>query len=362
VYHCLYYGVRSPTEYDVVVVDEVQDLNDANHAFLRRCVAPESRHTVVCAVGDPAQAIYQFRGANPRSLCKFRDVFAAESLSLTCCFRCPRRVVAVAAYLNRDISAAPGAELGTVRVHTAARHWVADLLRLAECAPPGEVTLFTTRCNATVIDILLYLHTLSPGCGLSIRWAAPTVASQLREVLEWPGHFTLQSLHDTAADPTTGDHAPVDRAVLRLLATAIQTEGPDSDAATSPFLAHALRALCPAPGTTAHLVLATIHSAKGAEYDHVVVHRSSVAHYTGWVCLRAPNTICSGPTTRTGIRNATCCTLPLHVLCAVTPGVRRVPPYKVRAIRSLTFLLTEHTRHVPSTLLPLELIRHVGEL
>ena len=246
-YHCLYYGVRSPTEYDVVVVDEVQDLNDANHAFLRRCVAPESRHTVVCAVGDPAQAIYQFRGANPRSLCKFRDVFAAESLSLTCCFRCPRRVVAVAAYLNRDISAAPGAELGTVRVHTAARHWVADLLRLAECAPPGEVTLFTTRCNATVIDILLYLHTLSPGCGLSIRWAAPTVASQLREVLEWPGHFTLQSLHDTAADPTTGDHAPVDRAVLRLLATAIQTEGPDSDAATSPFLAHALRALAPLP-------------------------------------------------------------------------------------------------------------------
>ena len=130
IYHCLYYGVRSQTEYDVVVVDEVQDLNDANHAFLRRCVAPEAHRTVVCAVGDPAQAIYQFRGANPRSLSKFRDVFAAESLSLTCCFRCPRRVVAVAAHLNRQISAAPGAEAGTVRVRTA-RYWAAELLRLA---------------------------------------------------------------------------------------------------------------------------------------------------------------------------------------------------------------------------------------
>lgn len=141
--------VSRGASYDLVLVDEAQDLNPANHAFLHRCVLAEAHHTVLCAVGDPAQAIYSpaaiqsnpngsagcawidtirpvgsqpvpgFRGADPASMDTLRALFRPVELCLTCCFRCPRRVVAVATRLQPAIRAAPGAVHGGVRVRYA---------------------------------------------------------------------------------------------------------------------------------------------------------------------------------------------------------------------------------------------------
>ena len=61
IYHTLFYNVTIRTAYDLVLVDEAQDLNNGNHQFLRHCVVPMGSRSVLCAVGDPAQAIYQFR-------------------------------------------------------------------------------------------------------------------------------------------------------------------------------------------------------------------------------------------------------------------------------------------------------------
>lgn len=367
IYHCLYYNVRSTTEYDVVVLDEAQpdrhprvrgvavgpqDMNDANHAFLRHCVVPPAHRTVVCAVGDPAQAIYQFRGANPRSLSKFRDTFRATSLALTCCFRCPRRVVAVASHLNSQICAAPGAPCGTVRIRTCRSPWVTTLLTLVDESTGGS-TLFTTRCNASLIDILVHLHTRAadhPVPRDTVRWAAPAVAAQLREVLQrcagmtlgpgipcrwflFPGPPHGRHRHNQHRTRSVGSRCPsvdTDSHSTRngggVVTTGVAVHQPRYQ--ESPFLQMALRTLN-SSSEAAQLVLATIHGAKGSEYDHVVVHQY--------------NLLGSDQRPDEQDRNM------LYI--AVT-----------RALRSLTFLLTESTQHIPSPLLPLDLIHYAGEM
>ena len=324
IYHCLYYNAVPARQYDLVLVDEVQDLNDANHAFLRRCVASQHARSVVCAVGDRAQAIYHFRGANPQAMDRFQVAFAARPLALTCCFRCPRRVIAVAQHLNGKIAAAPEAALGIVRIRVMRTGaWPAELVRCAEAA--DDATMFITRCNATLLEFVRYAYAVGVPRDLAVRWAAPSVAAQLREVLTWPFE-TLDALRD-AASAADVEHAPMDRTLVRLLQTAIALEGGCADVATSPFLRF-VQSVLEQPVGPGQLVLATIHGAKGAECEHIVLHQYNL------LGNRAPSD---------QDRNL------LYI--AVT-----------RALRSLTFILTDSMREVPSPFLPLDLIHCAGSL
>ena len=203
VYHAIYFGARSPVQYDLVLVDEAQDLNDANHTFLRHCVAPVESPTIVCAVGDPAQAIYQFRGAHPQSLDKLRVLFQATQLNLSCCFRCPRRVVSVASHLYPSIQADPSAPLGSVdicRLDDRLDTWDV-LLNLLNRIPPTESSLFVShpghsKCscvaccctNQCLLDVVIYLYHhperyQGQVCKGGIRWAAPFILMQLQTAL-----------------------------------------------------------------------------------------------------------------------------------------------------------------------------------
>lgn len=53
-----------------IVVDEFQDLNAAQIAFIR-ALAPPERDTDICVVGDDDQSIYAFRGADPQAFERF---------------------------------------------------------------------------------------------------------------------------------------------------------------------------------------------------------------------------------------------------------------------------------------------------
>jgi len=95
-------------KYDRVFVDETQDLNAAQIALVLDSVAPGGR---VCAVGDPRQAIYGFRGAASGAFERVRDALAAKVLPLSVTYRCARAVVAEAAKLVPHLEAAAGAAL-----------------------------------------------------------------------------------------------------------------------------------------------------------------------------------------------------------------------------------------------------------
>ena len=69
------------------------------------------------AVGDDAQAIYGFRGADSTSLDTIIDTFNAEQLPLDTTYRCPKSIVEIAQQYVPEINCPPTAPEGTVTVH-----------------------------------------------------------------------------------------------------------------------------------------------------------------------------------------------------------------------------------------------------
>jgi superfamily I DNA/RNA helicase len=92
-------------------VDEAQDTNAIQRAILRKIMKPTSR---IVAVGDPAQAIYGFRGADSASMSVMAEEFGMVRLPLTISYRCPVNVVNYAQQWVSHIEAAPGASDGVV--------------------------------------------------------------------------------------------------------------------------------------------------------------------------------------------------------------------------------------------------------
>ncbi len=110
----LYMAVRenmSLQKFDYIFLDEAQDTNAIQRVLLRKMMHKDTR---LIAVGDPAQSIYGFRGADSNSMELLRTEFACTDLPLTVSYRCPASVVKYAQQWVPEIEAAPGAKDGTV--------------------------------------------------------------------------------------------------------------------------------------------------------------------------------------------------------------------------------------------------------
>lgn len=129
-------------KFDVVFVDEAQDLNMAQIAMVLSAVKPDGR---IIAVGDPAQSIYQFRGADSRAIPRFVDRLKAKTLPLSVTYRCPKKVVILAQEIVKDIEAHHSSPEGIVEEVLAG-----DLLKLVK---PGDFVL--SRTNAPLIRYCL---------------------------------------------------------------------------------------------------------------------------------------------------------------------------------------------------------------
>lgn len=112
IYMSVLYDAPFP-KYRCVAADEAQDLSALQHTMVRRLSAPSAQHLIV---GDPAQAIYGFRGASGNSFDELCQAFGLEVLPLTVSFRCPRAVITEAQNFVPDIEAAPSASAGSVVV------------------------------------------------------------------------------------------------------------------------------------------------------------------------------------------------------------------------------------------------------
>jgi len=125
-------------KFDVVFVDEAQDLNAAQIAMVLSANKIGGR---IIAVGDPAQSIYQFRGADSRAIPNFVKKLNAKTLPLSVSYRCPQKVVRLAQELVPDIEAAADALEGTID----------DLLveQLLKTIKPGDFVL--SRTNAPLV-------------------------------------------------------------------------------------------------------------------------------------------------------------------------------------------------------------------
>lgn len=76
--------------FSYVMVDEYQDVNPLQIEMVRQIAQP---HQNVCVVGDPDQTIYSWRGSDPRSLIKFKNIYAeAKTLFLSANYRNPSSI------------------------------------------------------------------------------------------------------------------------------------------------------------------------------------------------------------------------------------------------------------------------------
>lgn len=130
--------------YDIVLVDEAQDLSPVRRELIRKAMKPKGRLFVV---GDRYQAIYSFAGADIDSLPMLIEEFDCKVLPLSCSFRCDEAIIAEAQQFNPNIVARKNASEGTVD-----RIEAKDLLASLK---PGVVLL--SRTNAPLIRCFFQL-------------------------------------------------------------------------------------------------------------------------------------------------------------------------------------------------------------
>jgi uncharacterized protein (TIGR00375 family) len=97
-----------------IFVDEYQDVDPTQYALLRLLCPPDGN---LCAIGDPDQAIYSFRGADVTFFLRFAaDFTEARMVRLTRNYRSSAPILAAAAQAIAPTSLVPGRRLDPARV------------------------------------------------------------------------------------------------------------------------------------------------------------------------------------------------------------------------------------------------------
>ena len=133
-------GLDPESQYDLLYVDEAQDLNEVQKAMAYRI----GKRLVI--VGDRYQSIYGFRGADCNAIPNMekdlsQTVRGLVTLPLTKSFRCPQKGIELANFIVPDIQAADWAEEGDV--------WLTDSESAHDEMKEGDMVL--CRTNAPLI-------------------------------------------------------------------------------------------------------------------------------------------------------------------------------------------------------------------
>lgn len=256
-----------------VFVDEAQDLNPLNHLMVERSLRPGGRLTVV---GDPKQAIYGFRGADPRSMGnmkRLRPAWDDHMLSLT--FRCPHVVVERQWGHFPEFRAASSNIRGTFALldpwqEDGAQRWtIGDLIEHAA----GSVPAILCKNNAPLFSLAFKL--LRQGIGVTML--GRDIGKGLQDLagkLFPPELGATQCVlklaawreHEVAIALANEDDKKVDSLHDRAECLLAVFEGGARDGADAVKAIEKLFSQ-----DNGRVVLSTIHKAKGLEWDTVLV-------------------------------------------------------------------------------------------
>lgn len=181
----LYWAVKDNInlpKFDFVFVDEAQDTNMIQREILRKIMHSGSR---IIAVGDPAQAIYGFRGADAESLQSIATEFNAVTLPLSISYRCPQAVVKYAQQWVSHIQAAPNAPEGLVQHH--GDDWDPSMFLpddLVICRKSAPLLTLAFRCIRQNIPVQILGKEIGEGLKTLIRKMNAKGLDQLTEKLQ----------------------------------------------------------------------------------------------------------------------------------------------------------------------------------
>lgn len=251
-----------PSRYDVLFVDEAQDLNPCQRWMVEQLVRDGGR---IIAVGDDRQAIYSFRGAGKDVLTSLQRQFAAKVLPLSITYRCAKKIVAIAQRTVPDYQAAPDAPEGEV-LNRPIDHLVRE-------ARPGDFVL--SRSNAPLMKTALSLlkaNIPAVVTGRDIGASLATLArkSKAKDVVtltEWLKHYVAREQARLLPDHEAQFEQISDR-VDCLLSLC---EGED----TVEQLCLKIEGLFTDSDDSKVVTCSTVHKAKGLERDRVFLLAST---------------------------------------------------------------------------------------
>lgn len=246
-------------KFDFVFVDEAQDTNAIQRAILRKIMKPTSR---LIAVGDPAQAIYGFRGADSNSMQLIADEFNCTELPLTVSYRCPTSVVAYAHKWVRHIEAAPNAPAGTVtNIGTSwnAKTFVSGDLVLCRTTKP-LVSLIYQLIKLRVPAVIMGREVGAGLVSLIKRLNGQGIDGLTSKLFNWSAREHEKAV---AKKQDAKAEAIIDKrdCILTLI------DALEENDRTVPALCRLIESLF--SDTKAAVTLATIHKSKGLEADRV---------------------------------------------------------------------------------------------
>jgi DNA helicase-2/ATP-dependent DNA helicase PcrA len=242
-------------KFDVVFVDEAQDLNAAQIAMVMSACKPGGR---IIAVGDPAQSIYQFRGADSEAIPNFINKLKAKTLPLSVTYRCPKKVVKLAQEVVPDIEAAESAIDGKIEDIL-----TTDMMKMVKA---GDFIL--SRTNAPLVKYCMAL--LKAGVPANIQGRdiganlqyfikkskAKTINSFIEYVNSWRDQEVQRLLSEKKDTGTTLDKAET---LLNLCEGVL----------TIKDLKETIEKLFDDTNDNQKIILSTTHKAKGLERDRV---------------------------------------------------------------------------------------------
>lgn len=253
----------SVQQFDRVFVDETQDLNACQLELVQRALLPGGR---ICAVGDDRQAIYNFRGADPKAVQRIIEGLGAKVLPLSTTYRCDRAIVREAQAIVADIEAAEGAAEGIVRKASEA-----DML---DQVGPGDFIL--SRTNAPLVKHCLALIAQNRraniagrdiGTGLA-KLVKKSKADDLESLRVWlNGWVSRECARKRGRDP----EAPVQDIEDQAECLHVIADGTRS----VPELLAKIEALFSDADNQALVLLSSTHKAKGLERKRVFLLRDT---------------------------------------------------------------------------------------
>lgn len=149
-------------KFDLVLVDEAQDLSPLNHRQVQKVAGHAGRLIVV---GDPKQAIYAFRGADSKSMDRL-EALRPEwiTLPLATTFRCPKAIVSRQTRHAEGFKAFSSAPEGQILQLPAPDQtgWTWDEIKALR--EPGEEIAILCRNNAPIVKLAFRLIRSGTGC------------------------------------------------------------------------------------------------------------------------------------------------------------------------------------------------------
>jgi DNA helicase-2/ATP-dependent DNA helicase PcrA len=262
-------GLR-PKQYDLVLVDECQDISTAARRLL---IASVRRGGRMMWVGDPRQSINAFAGADSDSFDAIIRETRAKVLPLSVCYRCPTSHLARAREWRNDIEARPGAPVGTIRQ--------LERIDYVDEAKSGDLVI----CRRTAPLIGLCFELIAAGTSAIVRGRADMSkglikmikrASKRVSAAGWKEEFIggLAQLEATEAEKirlrARDDQAAAD--AVDALGDRIECMRiifrSTSAASAADLVASVERIFA---DKTAAVTLSTVHRSKGLEADRVVI-------------------------------------------------------------------------------------------